>query len=181
MTKETYQLNDGRSVIIDIDDLDYDVTVAAHPSGEKIGYMKFRLIEMPLDNHSYLHLTHAFLDEAGRGYVHKGIGRRCLELVRELSGLSISASDHDGQRRDDGSHLTGDAPGFVFKMREEGLIEGGSGWTATKWRVFEITALNGLFVSTAPPNPYCGRDNSGWRCVAETQVISIRERAAVAC
>jgi hypothetical protein len=43
--------------------------------------------------------------------------------VKELSNLPIIANDHDGVRRDDGSHLTGDAPAFVQKMREEGLIE----------------------------------------------------------
>ena len=124
MTKETYQLDDGRSVIIDVDDLDYGVTVTAHPAGENIGYMKVRLIEMPSGSLGQLHLTHAFLDEAGRDYLRKGIGRRCLNLIREASGLPITASEDDGQRREDGSHLTGDAPGFVAKMREEGLIEG---------------------------------------------------------
>ena len=123
MTKETWQLNDGRYVIIDVDECDFGVTVEAHPSGERIGFMTFRVIEMPLPSHEHLHLTHAFLDNGGRSYLCQGIGRRCLELVREVSGLSITASAFDGLSRSDGSHLTGDAPGFIARMREEGLVE----------------------------------------------------------
>ncbi|MCY4002368.1 MAG: hypothetical protein OXF33_01455 [Rhodospirillales bacterium] len=126
MISSTYQLNDGRSVIISVDQLDYGITVTADPAGKSIGFMTFRSIEMPSTGPDHLHLTQAFLDTSDRSYLRKGIGRRCLELVREISGLSITASEHDGLPREDGSHLTGDAPGFVDKMRAEGLIEGGS-------------------------------------------------------
>ena len=124
MTKETYQLDDGRCVIIEVDDLDYRVTVTAHPSGENIGHMTFLLIETPAGSLDELHLAEACLDKAGLDYLRKGIGRRCLHLIREVHGLPITASEDDGLRRQDGSHLTGDAPRFVAKMREEGLIEG---------------------------------------------------------
>lgn len=124
MTKETYQLDGGRCVIIEIDDMDYGVTATAHWVGENIGYMKFRLIEMLSGGLEQLHLTKAFLDKGGGDYLRKGIGRRCLNLIREVYGLPITATEDNGLRHEDGSHLTGDAPGFVAKIREEGLIEG---------------------------------------------------------
>ena len=46
-----------------------------------------------------------------------------LRLVRERSNLPIIANSNDGHQQDDGSHLTGDAPGFVERMRAAGLIE----------------------------------------------------------
>lgn len=51
-----------------------------------------------------------------------GLGRAALEFFIEQTGSKVYAIPHDGQRLDDGSHLTGDAPGFVFKMQEEAII-----------------------------------------------------------
>ncbi|MBI2794155.1 MAG: hypothetical protein HYX66_05835 [Ignavibacteria bacterium] len=53
----------------------------------------------------------------------QGIGTEILKRHKQQYGLSIRAAENDGQRRDDGSHLTGDAPGFVSRMKERGLIE----------------------------------------------------------
>jgi len=96
------------------------VTDAA--SGSEIGGLRFREIEVDSRVANILRLTWAYLDGMDGSYVRQGIGRRCLELVREISGLEIVAADVDGQRHDDGSHLTGDAPGFVARMRQDGLI-----------------------------------------------------------
>lgn len=123
MTEFRYQLKDGRSVNINVDDFDYAVKVTVNPTGETVGSMNFKVIEISPGNEILL-LTHAFLDEAGRTYLGKGIGRCCLQQVADISGLSICASNHDGMKHDDGSHLTGDGLGFVAKMRKEGLIVG---------------------------------------------------------
>ena len=47
------------------------------------------------------------LDES---YKHKGIGREALVFFKEVSGGTIVAEDDDGIQKNDGSHLTGDAP-----------------------------------------------------------------------
>lgn len=52
-----------------------------------------------------------------------GIGRAALEFFLEIAGGPIYTSPNDGVPRDDGSHLTENAPGFVAKMIKEGLIE----------------------------------------------------------
>ena len=121
--KETFRLDDKRSVDITVDEFDYAVAVTDTEDGKLVGEMEFRLIEGPGDGlGDELKLTSAYLDKSGPEYKGQGIGRRCLQLVRAASGLEITADEFDGQRQDDGSHLTGDAPGFVATMREEGLI-----------------------------------------------------------
>jgi len=68
-------------------------------------------------------LSWAYLDMADDSYKRCGIGRTALKLHQELAEYPIVARDNDGIKRDDGSHLTGDAPGFVEQMRKEGLIK----------------------------------------------------------
>lgn len=53
-----------------------------------------------------------------------GLGRACIEFFGDYVNSSIYVRPDDGVERDDGSHLTEDAPGFVAKMIEEGLIIG---------------------------------------------------------
>lgn len=72
----------------------------------------------------YLYITNAHLDELGHQYKRQGIGQRCLEIAIETTSLCIYAAIHDGNQRDDGSHLTGDAPSFINRMEEKGIISG---------------------------------------------------------
>ncbi len=51
-----------------------------------------------------------------------GLGRAALEFFTEYTGSSIYTRPNDGIVRNDGSHLTEEAPGFVSKMINEGLI-----------------------------------------------------------
>lgn len=52
-----------------------------------------------------------------------GLGRAALEFFTEITKMKVYVRPNDGISRDDGSYLTEDAPGFVHKMRKEGLIE----------------------------------------------------------
>ena len=57
-----------------------------------------------------------------------GIGRAALQMFRDVTGGAlVYSSPNDGIQRDDQSHLTQDAPGFVSKMIKEGLIAGYEG------------------------------------------------------
>lgn len=116
---ELFQCKDGREVSIHVDEMDYEVIVL-DMAGREIGKMEFRFVEDVTED--YLKLAWAYLDKVDPSYCKKGIGRECLRLVAEASGLPIVAADNDGHQQDDGSHLTGDAPGFVERMRAEGLI-----------------------------------------------------------
>lgn len=106
--------------------VEYDscqVTVKSE-DGQIVGQFEFRDIEVPNGYSSdfYLHLCHMDLGS----YKGQGLGRFCLQVVREESGMVITASDpNDYEKKDDGSHLIGDGPGFVRKMQAEGIIAGG--------------------------------------------------------
>jgi hypothetical protein len=85
----------------------------------KIGSISLRFIEgdYPYIRGSY-HITHLELDSCKR----QGLGRRCLQLHKETFNAPITAGNaYDGEM-EDGSHLIDDGPGFVEKMRAEGLI-----------------------------------------------------------
>lgn len=103
---------------------DFHVTVT-NQDGVEVGQFTFREIEVPSGCSSdfYLHLCHMELGQ----YKAQGLGRFCLEVARDESGMEIGASDpNDHEKKDDGSHLVGDGPGFVRKMQKEGLIAGGN-------------------------------------------------------
>lgn len=121
----TYLCKDGRQVTICVDDeMDYMTTVNDN-AGKEIGRIEFTYIQEDQDD--YLKLTWAYLDRLDSTYRFQGIGRECLKLVKELSGLPIVAEDNDGISRSDGSHLTGDAAGFVNRMRVERIIAASAG------------------------------------------------------
>ena len=72
------------------------------------------------------------LDESDNSYLlsrmyvpikRVGLGRAALESFKYITRSLIYCRSHDGIVRDDGSHLTEDAPAFVTKMINEGLIE----------------------------------------------------------
>ena len=52
-----------------------------------------------------------------------GLGRAALQLFKDNTDATIYVRPNDGEQREDGSHLTEDAPAFVVRMMEEGLIE----------------------------------------------------------
>ena len=115
-----FNSKNDKTHLIEIDEDNYTARVLQE-DGSEIGRLKFRVIDDDFD--SFLKLCWAYLDRAGVEFKRQGIGRECLSLVREKSGLSIIANNNDGRQQGDGSHLTGDAAGFVERMRAEGLIE----------------------------------------------------------
>jgi hypothetical protein len=79
-----YRCKNDRQVTIEIDDFKYTVSVFDTDHRE-IGQLIFEERD-----DSVLKLTWAFLDKLGTEYVHQGIGRRCLELVKERYRLRSS-------------------------------------------------------------------------------------------
>ena len=99
---------------------DIDVTdgseILVTKDGKKCG--SILLSYRDCDGDDYYHITNLGLE----GCKGQGVGRQCLKLHKEMFGLPLTAgSDHNG-KQDDGSHLTGDGPGFIKKMREEGIV-----------------------------------------------------------
>lgn len=121
MQRMEFNCKNGQSVWIEVDEnFDY-FTIVKNDLGTEVGRLEFRIIDDEYE--SYLKLCWAYMDLKDEQFKFQGIGRECLRLVKEVSGLPIVTSDHDGQQQNDGSHLTGDAPAFVERMRKEGLIE----------------------------------------------------------
>ncbi len=117
-----YQLGDGRCVTIEISD---DSIIKIKDSYKnKIGEIELSSIDDELlGNSPSYRLTWMYLDLKDNSYKHQGICREALKFFKEIYGMPITASEHNGIRKADGSHLTGDAPYFVEKMRNEGIIE----------------------------------------------------------
>jgi len=116
-----FATKNGEKLSVEYDDC--QVTVK-NEDGVEVGQFMFRDIEVPngYGSNIYLHLCHMELSQ----YKGQGLGRFCLKVARDESGMVIGASDpNDHEKKDDGSHLIGDGPGFVRKMQEEGLIAGG--------------------------------------------------------
>jgi hypothetical protein len=110
------RLSDGRSVDIEIDDTGQEITVRA-VNGPKLGS-----IELQGTDSGHYHLKRMYLDQDGGAFKRCGIGRQALKFHNESFGCLFTAAPNDGQEREDGSHLTGDAPRFIRKMRDEGLV-----------------------------------------------------------
>jgi len=119
MLRQKIECKNGRRVTLEIDEnADYRVE-AKNSLGSLIGRMEFSE-----DSESgSLKLVWAYLDILNSTWRRQGIGRQMLKEVKSLSGRCVFAETNDGIKREDGSHLTGDAPSFVAQMRVEGIIE----------------------------------------------------------
>ncbi|MFD2823819.1 hypothetical protein ACFS5M_09070 [Lacinutrix iliipiscaria] len=109
-----YQIYDGRIITLVFDEWDNSITFSEN--GNKIGD-EFKFIDYSEREERYL-LARMFspIERAG-------LGREALKFFIDITGAIIYAQKNDGQVRKDGSNLTGNAPFFVGKMQEEGLIE----------------------------------------------------------
>lgn len=107
----------GQQYTIELDDDGEKITVLQ--SGKACGSISlcFRESEGIGMPDSY-HITHLELEACKR----QGLGRRCLQLHKEMFGLALTAGSNDGSRPDDGSYLIGDGPGFIEQMRKEGIV-----------------------------------------------------------
>lgn len=118
MPKYNFTATDGKIYEISLDDFGEDISVIF--AGVTVGTISLRLIEGDYPNLPEIyHITHLALERCSR----RGIGRRCLELHRENFDSPLTAGTNDGTTSQDGSHLTGDGPGFIEKMRKEGIVE----------------------------------------------------------
>lgn len=113
--ERVYQISGGREITIKISD---DSEITYWENGEQIGNDDdFVFIEDEFTPSKYL---------LGRMYVpikEEGLGRATLEFFIDYYDATVYARTPYGPKYDDGSYLTEDAPGFVDKMIEEGLLE----------------------------------------------------------
>lgn len=110
---------DGRDVTIQIEDDGEEIKVI-DSQGDEVGSILLSLIDCEHDE--CYKITWMYLNKKGSTFLRQGIGRAALKFHKEIFMTPIVASDDDGITKSDGSHLTGDAPGFIRKMREEGFV-----------------------------------------------------------
>lgn len=118
MSKTNFVAKDGKTYVIEIDDFGEDITVLHQ--GQSIGTITLAQREAQ-DGHGtriYYHLVNLSLDKCSG----LGIGRHCLELHRQEFDAPITAENVNGPKKEDGSHLTGNGPGFVTRMRALGIV-----------------------------------------------------------
>lgn len=104
-----------------IDVSEHHFEFKAWHEGELLGSLAFNLVEREYPHPDCLLLINAHL-EALPGYKHCGIGSEIVKTVGEAYGYPLLIRRHDGIVRDDGSHLTGNAPAFACAMVERGLM-----------------------------------------------------------
>lgn len=109
-----YLINNKRVITIIYDE--FDTSFSFKENGRKIGD-EFRFIDEFEEGEKYL------LARMYSPIPKSGLGQAALEFFIDLTGAIIYTRPNDGITRDDGSHLTEDAPFFVGKMQKKGLIE----------------------------------------------------------
>lgn len=95
-------------------------SVAVYVENDEVGRLSFRAYEDLVNNYeeTHYHLMNAHIEGGGGKYKHQGIGIEAFKLFRECTGhAKVTFSENDGIRREDGSHLTGDGPRFVSKLK----------------------------------------------------------------
>lgn len=113
-----YEISDGRIITLIYEDL--DDSISFFEGDENLGN-QFEFIDESGNEEKYL-LARMFCP-----IPNSGLGREAIKFFIEMKGddIEIYTRPNDGITRNDGSHLTGDAYGFVLKMQEEGLINEG--------------------------------------------------------
>ncbi|WP_248767869.1 hypothetical protein [Pseudomonas sp. MWU12-2345] len=114
MDREFYAA-DGKIYTITIDDEGEDISVTR--DGKNLGKIRLEYREDG-DGSAYYHITHLALEACKR----LGIGQRCLEIHKEAFCEPLTAGTSALGQFDDGSHLTGDGPAFIAKMRKKGIV-----------------------------------------------------------
>ncbi|MGV0961886.1 MULTISPECIES: hypothetical protein [Burkholderiales] len=113
MTTTLFTSKSGQQYDIDVTD---GSEILVTKDGKKCGSILLSYREC--DGDDYYHITNLGLE----GCKGQGVGRQCLKMHKETFGSPLTAGSSHNGKQDDGSHLTGDGPGFIKKMREEGIV-----------------------------------------------------------
>lgn len=122
MSKWIYTTKTKGDVEIEWTDDDQAIVRTVATPTELIGSITFRHIE-GADRHDEdrFVVTNMYLDGPnGSGdYIKQGIGQEIISR----SSIPVAFHVDDGNRRDDGGHLTGDGPEFARKMVAKGFAD----------------------------------------------------------
>lgn len=111
-----YQINGNALITLKIDDFANEITFFDSNDNKLDGEFVFVDEDEYSDNYLLARMY------APAKFKKSGLGRAAIEFFKDYMSTSVYARENDGHRRNDGSHLTEDAPGFVSQMIAEGLI-----------------------------------------------------------
>jgi hypothetical protein len=116
----TFVTKDLRKVQI-VFDWDDQVTIRS-ASGAKIGHLEHRQLDDDAPSEVRL-IQNMYLEGADEGGSYKQQGVMSFVFATLVDkGYRLLARHHDGMKREDGSELTQDAPGFMDRMEAKGLV-----------------------------------------------------------
>jgi len=114
-TKRVYRLKNGDQVTLEISLAYYQISVLNPTNEEDYGQIIMEFEDLDYDRYLILSMNSPAQQI--------GFGTAALEFFKDYTQGQIYARPNDGIVRNDGSHLTNNAPIFVGKMRALGLIE----------------------------------------------------------
>ena len=118
MCKTDFIAKDQNTYQIKLDDDGTDISVFYE--NRKLGFISLNFIEDDLEENSHYHIINLALDACRL----LGLGRECLIFHKSIFEYPLTAGGKfAGVKCSDGSHLTGDGVGFIYKMRLERVVE----------------------------------------------------------
>lgn len=119
MEDTEFPTRDGRTVCVRFD---FDDSAKIYDAaGVQIGNLDFRAVDE--DDSCVVLVTNIYLEGPNGTGAYRGQGIMGA-LIQEYvdAGYRLLVRDHDGHVREDGSHLTQDAPSFFAHLEERGLV-----------------------------------------------------------
>lgn len=115
-----YRIDTGEEISIIFDDYNYEITFRQNDRDITNSGFSFKDLDSDEEGCGY---NERFLITAMQSpFPQMGLGEMALHLFIDMTGAELYVRAQDGQKYDDGSHLTNDAPFFVSKMQKKGLI-----------------------------------------------------------
>jgi hypothetical protein len=118
MLNKNITISSGQIITIILDNENFESITFYDKNHKKIGLFEFRILNDYSSNYKLIYMN---LDTK---YTRLGLGETALCFFKSSTGANIYTSPDDGKTKQDGSHLTGDAPIFVSKMKQKGIISG---------------------------------------------------------
>lgn len=119
-SERDYEISGGRIITLVYDDDDDKHTITFRENGIRLGGSgEFEFVFKDEDGYGDKFLLQRMYSPIPKS----GLGEAALEYFKDTTGKVIYTRPNDGMRRDDESHLTGDALKFVPRMQKLGYIE----------------------------------------------------------
>lgn len=118
MLNKEITISSGQIIKMILDDEDFNSIIFLDKNYKEIGKFQFKTLTDDSPDYKLMYMN---LDIE---YTRQGLGKNALLFFKNETGAKIFTSKDDGLTRQDSSHLTGNAPMFVSKMKKNELFQG---------------------------------------------------------